>query len=66
MLNEAEIKKDVEYIEKCVKEIIREMHNGIRNDKYPSTSDAKKLCEYVIQLDTFDWILHGDEIMKGI
>ena len=63
MLNEVEIKKDVEYIEKAVKEIVERMYEDIENGDYPLQSDAQQLYEFVLKLDAFDWVLNGDEIL---
>ena len=66
MLNEIEINKEVADIEKFVIELAERIYERIKEGYRPLTSDVTQLHEYTLQLDTFDWVLHGDEIMQNI
>ena len=63
MLNEIEIKKDVDQLKEFVKEIVKRMYEDVKNGYYPLQSDAQQLYEYVLKLDAFDWVLNGDDII---
>ena len=66
MLNEIEINKEVAGIEKFVVELAERIYEHIKEGYRPRTSDVTQLHEYTLQLDAFDWVLHGDEIMQNI
>ena len=66
MLNEIEINKEVAGIEKFVVELAERIYEHIKEGYRHRTSDVTQLHEYTLQLDAFDWVLHGDEIMQNI
>lgn len=66
MLSEMEINKEIDNIEKFVVEIVERMHEHVKEGYRPLTSDVAQLYEYTLQLDSFDWALNGNDIMKSM
>lgn len=64
MLSEMEINKEIDNIEKFVVEIVERMHEHVKEGCRPLTSDVAQLYEYTLMLDSYDFVLHGNDIIQ--
>ena len=59
-----EINKEIDDLDKFVVKIVEKMYDEIKEGYRPNTSDVAQLYEYTLMLDSYDFVLHGNDIMQ--